>query len=296
LCFKIILANNLTNINTETIGFYLGPFINAPGRMGNSEVAINLMTCDDDKEVMELCQQVMEYNANRKMIEKEIMNNIKNMSIDSKGIFFADKLHEGVIGIISGKLKEKHGKPTCIMSIISNELVKGSMRAPDTFNVGEFIKSAISKGLINYGGGHNCAGGFSTSLEKLPQLQGFLEDSIIKEYDPCIRVFSILSLHAIDDNFMKTLESFSPFGPSNEQPIFLLTNCQISDVQVFSSVSSNHMSLSVGNMFTKFKCFVFNVDSNPLYVIKDMSTAHIVGYPYIFRKKIHIKIIDIIPN
>lgn len=289
-CFKIILINNLSNINTETIGFYLGPFINAPGRMGNSNSAISLMTTDDDKRVIELCQEVMEYNRLRKSIEKDIMSNIGTLANDAKSICLANRWHEGVIGIVSGKLKETYGKPTCIMSIIDDDLVKASMRAPDTFHVGNFIKEAIAKGIVNYGGGHNCAGGFTTSINKVKELADFLEQSVTQEYDHKIKVFSTLSLHAINDKFMQKLNSFGPFGPTNEHPAFLFLNCIISDVYIFG----NHMSVFLGNIFVKFKAFIFNIDNNPLYAIKNMTSVHVIGYPYMSGKNICMRILDLI--
>jgi single-stranded-DNA-specific exonuclease len=289
-CFKIILLNNLSNITTETIGFYLGPFINAPGRMGNSDSSIQLMTTDDEKQVIELCQQVIEYNRIRKSIEKEIMVSINNLKHDKKSIFLANKWHEGVIGIVSGKLKETHGKPTCIMSVISDDVIKGSMRAPETFHVGNFIKDAIVKGLVKYGGGHNCAGGFTTSHDKLSELSDFLESSVLVEYEPSIRVFSLLSLHAINDEFMKSLSDFGPYGPSHEHPLFMFPNCRISDIYLFN----NHMSVFISNMFIKFKSFVFNVDTNPLYAIKNLEYANVIGYPYMSGKQICMRVVDVI--
>ena len=146
------------------LGYILGPRINAGGRVGKCSHGANLLLNSDPKEVYRLATELNQYNNERKMLEKDLVEKILVKSQvnlkDPVLILEGKNWHEGIIGIVAARLKDKFNKPTIIISINGN-VGKASARSIIGFDIGSAIIAATQEKILLKGGGHKMAGGFN---------------------------------------------------------------------------------------------------------------------------------------
>ncbi|NBV93053.1 MAG: single-stranded-DNA-specific exonuclease RecJ, partial [Proteobacteria bacterium] len=193
--------------NTYHIGFLLGPRINAGGRIGQSDLGANLLTSEDPKKSYEIATTLDSLNKKRKTIEEDILNEaylLAEKENSNEIILVANKFwHEGLIGIIASRIKERFLKPTIVISS-TNNIAKGSCRSIFGFDIGLAILAAKQNGIVIKGGGHKMAAGFSIEENKISDLKSFLI-SKFKSSKPnfvqnnFIEIDGILSANAVNE-------------------------------------------------------------------------------------------------
>ena len=159
-----------------------------------------------------------------KKIDFEKIKNDNNDVI----VLYDKNMNEGLIGIIASRLKDHFNKPAIVLTK-SNNILKASARSTPNFNIGKYIKLCIDKKIIENGGGHNLAAGFTIKKENLDIFKTYIneifkEKKIIqnkKEY------ISELSLNAISKSFFNDLKILAPYGANNITPSFLIRNVLI---------------------------------------------------------------------
>lgn len=147
------------------LGFVLGPRINAGGRVGEASTGSRLLCATDDFQAAMLADRLDGFNALRKEIEAYVLLQAIEILEGTPqpypiAFVYGHDWHQGVIGIVAGKLKERYGLPAFVMSV-ENDEVKGSARSVPGLNIGALVMAAKEKGLLTKGGGHNMAAGFS---------------------------------------------------------------------------------------------------------------------------------------
>ena len=212
------------------IGFLLGPRINAGGRIGQSDLGANLLTTDDPKRSYEIATTLDSLNKKRKTIEDSILNEAYLLAEKENVndiIVVANKFwHEGLIGIIASRIKERFLKPTIVISS-TNKIAKGSCRSVFGFDIGLAILAAKQNGILIKGGGHKMAAGFSTEENKIDELKNFLI-SKFKSSKPnfvqnnFIEIDSILSANAVNEKTYEVVSKLGPFGSGNTEPKFIV--------------------------------------------------------------------------
>ena len=177
------ISNKKKKIELDDLGYFIAPIFNSAGRLDNANQIVELLTTTSKKKIIEISNYIYNLNIKRKSIEDRCFKslNLKNIS-KQKGIIFimAQDIHEGIIGIIAAKIKEKFGKP-CIVFTNSGEFVKGSARSTSTFNIGEHINRALQDKLIISGGGHNLAAGVSLLKSKIDLFKKYLNKFYAKK-------------------------------------------------------------------------------------------------------------------
>ena len=133
--------------------------------------------------------------------------------------------HEGVLGIIASKIKDKYNKPTIIISL-NKEIGKGSARSIVGFDIGTQIIKAVQLDILEKGGGHKMAGGFSIKKEKIPIFRDLLIKNFEKLYttsseDINLYLDSIIAPSALNEIFFEEINLLSPFGSGNLEPNFV---------------------------------------------------------------------------
>ena len=172
--------NNLKRkITIEDLGFLIGPIINAGGRLGYSNYAVELLSSDDQKIIKDKSIKLIKLNEKRKKIEQNILVQINFEKIKKENknviIYYNSNLNEGLIGIIASRLKDHFNKPAIVITK-SNNILKASARSTTTYNIGNLIKQLIDKKIIVSGGGHNMAAGFTVIKEKINLLDKFIQN------------------------------------------------------------------------------------------------------------------------
>ena len=209
------------------LGYVLGPRINACGRVGEASLGNKLLCSRDDFQAGQLADKLNEFNAQRKEIEAYVLLSAIEMlegTPQEYPIAFAagKDWHQGVVGIVAGKLKERYNVPAFVMSIEPDE-VKGSARSVPGVDLGALIIAAKEKGLLTKGGGHTMAAGFSLSEDKIEAFRRFAGEYV----RPVIEVDSALDLLGANTDFAAALELLEPFGAGNAEPKIVLEHVRI---------------------------------------------------------------------
>ena len=221
--------------NTYHIGYILGPKINAGGRVGQSSFGSELLTSDSPSKAFELANELDKFNKDRQLyeknliveVEKEAIKNIKDPVLVLSGKFW----HEGIIGIIASRIKEKFNKPTVLISLKDN-IGKGSSRSVIGFDIGSNIIKAVQMGLLTKGGGHKMAGGFSILDENIDKFKKFLIDSYLKlnldnRHLKNLYLDATIYPTALNEDFYNDIDSLSPFGSGNYEPNFVIEEMRL---------------------------------------------------------------------
>ncbi len=248
------------------LGFVLGPRINACGRVGDSSLGHKLLCCKDDFQASLLADKLNEFNAQRKDIESYVLLQaieILEGTPQAYPIAFAagKDWHQGVVGIVAGKLKERYNLPAFVMSIEADE-VKGSARSIPGVDLGALIIAAKEKGLLTKGGGHTMAAGFSLEESKLEEFKAFagqyVADKIGDEaITPVIELDGALDAAGATWNLAESLELLEPFGAGNAEPKLMLSRVRISRPGLIGSGHVRCVLVSSGGESVKavaFRC------------------------------------------
>lgn len=221
------------------LGFILGPRINAGGRVGESFLGARLLSTDHGEEAFNIAQQLDQYNQERRILEIEALDQaLLQVEPDCPSILVDHAhWHEGVIGIVAGRLKEKFHKPTAVIAWNQEGIGKASARSIPGFDFGRFIHKAHHLGFVLGGGGHAMAAGFSLTKEQLPMLKNFLSDELKRlsnEVDlrPILLCDGYFDLRSITMELMEEIKSLSPFGMGNPNPKFIFTDVMVQSYQL----------------------------------------------------------------
>ena len=224
-----------SNITTYHLGYVIGPRINAGGRVGKCSHGANLLLSKDSKETFKIATELESFNEERRLIESNMLKKIKNtISINSDDpviVLSGHNWHEGIIGIIASRLKEKYNKPTVIISV-EKGLGRASARSVLGFDIGTVIINAVQNKILKKGGGHKMAGGFTIDENKIEEFKDFLKKKFLK-IEKNLNKKNILlfdakiSPSALNENFFSEVNSLSPFGSGNPEPKFVVENLEL---------------------------------------------------------------------
>ncbi|MGZ3342374.1 MAG: single-stranded-DNA-specific exonuclease RecJ [Reyranella sp.] len=227
------------------LGFMLGPRVNAGGRVGQADLGARLLSSDDAHEVGALALRLDEFNAERRAIEREVLDQaigrIEGLyGPDRKGLPAAlvvesEGWHVGVIGIVASRLVERYGRPTFVIGM-DGELGKGSGRSVRGVDLGAAVIAARQSGLLVNGGGHAMAAGLTVARSVLPDLAKFLDERIAPQLGaaPLVRELGIdaaLAPGAATPELVGMIERAGPFGAGNALPRFALTSVRVNYAQ-----------------------------------------------------------------
>ena len=262
--------------STYHVGYLLGPRINAGGRVGKSSHGANLLLNNNPKEIFKIASELDQFNKERQLLEKDVLDKILNSLADDVNdpvlVISGKNFHEGVIGIVASRLKDKFNKPVIIISI-ENQIGKASARSIVGFDIGSAIISATQENILIKGGGHKMAGGFSIKLEKLETFKKFIfrrfkNVNIDLLKDKPLYIDSVISPTAINLEFYSKVNSLSPFGSGNPEPKFIIENVMPVNSKI---VKEKHIkSVLVGEEGSTIKAIAFNCFDNEIgsYLLK----------------------------
>jgi single-stranded-DNA-specific exonuclease len=238
------------------LGFLLGPRVNAGGRVGQADLGARLLASDDPHEVGALALRLDEFNAERRAIEREVL---EQAIARIEGLYGPDRAglpaalvvesegwHVGVIGIVASRLVERYGRPAFVIGM-DGALGKGSGRSVKGVDLGAAVIAARQVGLLVNGGGHAMAAGLTVARDSLPELARFLDQRIAPNLGeaPAVRELGIdaaLSPGAATRELVGLIEQAGPFGAGNALPRFALTSVRVGHAQ---PVGEGHVRCSL---------------------------------------------------
>ena len=253
-------------ITSESIGFQIGPRLNSAGRLETAELALNLLCTDSKTESASLVAKLEELNKSRRTEQRtatdEIIARIESASTKSPVIIEAGDWHEGILGIVAGRLVEKYHQPAFVLTKTTDDTLKGSGRSFGDFNLAEALNHA--KDTIINGGGHAGAAGVRLNQKDLQSFQDQInsyytslnlknqENYFATHPDITFTNASDFTLDLLDD--LKLLE---PYGAGNEEPIFSLQGASILQAKRMGD-KGQHLRLDLKTRDGKIiKCVAF---------------------------------------
>ena len=231
----MITLSNLEpgHISIDDIVFKIGPRINAAGRMESGRLAVELLKATDTRTAMLIGEKINENNNERKNIDREITQEALEMvqagaclAHENATIVYNPKWSKGVVGIVASRLVEAYYKPTVVLTK-SNGFVTGSARSIAGFDLYEAIENCAD--LLENFGGHVYAAGLTLKEENVQEfarrMDAFIAGKVTSEMlIPIVEVDAKLDFAQITPKFSRILKQFQPFGPGNNNPIFVTEN------------------------------------------------------------------------
>ena len=294
----------------ETLGYKLGPKINAAGRIGSSDIGVSLLISKDISKANELASKLYQLNEKRKKLTNNstleaigMVESEKNMIGKLPDFLFlvSENWNEGIIGILAGKIKEKYNRPCCVISLGQN-YSKGSARSIANIPIGEYFLEALDKKLLVKGGGHDLAAGLTIENNKIQMFKDFLISKVEHAFQKNelvseISVTSELSISALNSNLMDWIKKLGPWGQGNPIPKFLIKDVIIKKL-VFFGKEKQHLLVNVSDNSGEIDCKIFNINETAFSsVLEKNKSLHLLGNlvsnEWSNKNKVEFNLIDI---
>lgn len=247
---ELMRTAGVKKITSDAIGFQLGPRINAAGRIASAEVALKLLMTTSKTEAVKLAEELEQLNSERKNQQNAAVREVEKTGVGDEPVIVATgDWHEGVLGIIAGRLTEQYKRPAFVLVETEKGILKGSGRSFGDFNLAEALKACESE--IVAGGGHAGACGLKMLRDRL---EGF--KTAVNEYYrslglenqerflDCTEDLEVEKLADLNLELVNDLEKLEPFGPGNREPVFLLSGVRVADMRLMG-MEGQHLRLDI---------------------------------------------------
>lgn len=249
--------------STYTLGFVLGPRLNAAGRIDNAEAAMQLLLAEIPEAAWPLAQQLHDLNAARQALEKTIVAEALGQATVQleqtevlAPILHAPHWHPGVVGIVASRIKDKTGRPCFVLGTDDNGSLKGSGRSAAGLDLGAALQQAA--GTYKTGGGHAAAAGVTLQAEQLPAFREAINQALWAQLQArptaqlplpeqlagTLVLAASLSPAALAGEaglkLAEALQALAPFGMGNPDPIFWLPQVVVASVRPVGADSSHY--------------------------------------------------------
>lgn len=229
---ELMRLAGVKNLNSEAIGFQIGPRINAAGRMDTAERALELLMTDNRVQAAHMADGLENLNRERKTQQNAAVEEINKRGVgEAPVIVEKGDWHEGILGIIAGKLTEEYRRPAFVLAEVDGTL-KGSGRSFGDFNLADAL-NMCQKYIIG-GGGHAEACGVRLERDNFENFRNavnqYYRDLNLKEQERFLAVHEDLAVTDFADFSLELLEemkALEPYGMGNDEPIFLLPNVRV---------------------------------------------------------------------
>jgi single-stranded-DNA-specific exonuclease len=248
---------NPDNLTEEHISFSLAPRLNALGRLGDANPAVELLTTSDLGRARLLATQLENYNIQRQLLCSQVTQAAEaqlrsDPSLLERPILVLENpsWHGGVIGIVASRLVERYHKPAILFTTPSDKPASGSARSVDGINITAMI--AAQKDLLLNFGGHPMATGLALKQQNLPEFRRRLFKTMERDIDekeqvePGLRIDAWLNLTVLTPDLAITLEQLAPFGPGNEKLTLATHNLVLQSMRTIGR-NKEHLSLNVAD-------------------------------------------------
>jgi len=218
-------------IQISDLVFFVGPRINAAGRINTGRQSVQLLICEDEDKSLDIGKNINTHNDTRRELDKKATEEAINLVLANEEfkhrrsiVLYNPKWNKGIIGIVASRLVEEFYKPVIVITDSPDGLITGSARSIKEFNIYNGIDHCSD--LLEHFGGHKFAAGLSLRKENLEDFSEKFEQYVCQhiiddDYVPEIEVDMELDLADITNNFMSNLKRFAPFGPENMSPVFM---------------------------------------------------------------------------
>lgn len=279
---------DLEEIKAVDLSFRIVPYINAAGRMGSADIAVNLLLEKDEQRAEELAEILFENNEKRRTVQDDSLQRCEDIIekiVDAQPVLMleCDEVHEGIAGIVAGKLKDKYSKPVILLTQAEDGLLKATSRSFGKLHLHEFLNNFSD--MFERFGGHAGACGFSIKKENYDAFKQRLEKKAneIKTLNPEIfekeEVSDLeITIGEISEDLVDELEMLEPFGKDFEKPIFSLRADNLQGAKRIGSLQNHIRFFGVDELGRKLACIKFNADEEEMQDIESGKPSILFGY------------------
>lgn len=279
---ELMAKARVKTLTAESIGFQIGPRLNAAGRLKTADLSLNLLRAKTPTEAAYLADKLENLNTRRKTEQQSAMKEISSRGVsDDPVIIETGTWHEGILGIIAGRLVEEYQRPAFVLAELENGTFKGSGRSFGDFSLAKALDFA--KDAIIAGGGHAGAAGVRVDGKNLyvfrEKINEYYNSLHLPDQTHYLSVNADLDVENLSDlslDFIEELKTLEPFGPGNEEPIFRLQNIDILETRRMGS-EGQHLRLDVRDKSGKiFKLITFFAPEHWLTLTSEDSIAPLI--------------------
>lgn len=279
------------NVTAMSLGFGLGPRINAGGRIAESALGLKLLLSEDTQEARRLAEQLDGVNRNRQALESDILDQAMQQAQQQLDQGYAVLLlhnrgwHQGIVGIVAGKVKERFNRPVLVGAELEEGVIKGSGRSVEGLDLGTVIIRAVNQGLLKGGGGHAMAAGFVLEAEQAVSFHAFLNDELkaacFYPPQPDLKVDHVVSARGANLEVAEQLSLLEPFGHGNDEPLLAIPYMRVIRADRIGREGKTLRVYMESEDGARLKCILFRADETGLADIleqKERPLVHIAGW------------------
>jgi single-stranded-DNA-specific exonuclease len=240
-------------MNASSLGFSIGPRINASGRMGSAETALKVLTSQDPTESHQLAQELEEINKSRAELQNQIWDDVRDQVTRGieKGLYShavvvaSENWHEGVVGIVASKVTDHFKRPAIVLAIREDGIAKGSVRSYAGYNVLEALH--LTKDHLKGYGGHKFAAGLSLDQEGLEKFIVAYNEAMAgltpTKKEETYEIEGKFLIEEFNPKALEEIEKFAPYGVGNPEPLFAVA----ASVEEQRVLKGRHLKLKLGS-------------------------------------------------
>ena len=292
---KLKTENEIGKITTTSLGFKLGPCINAAGRLESASIGVELFLEEDENLADNYAKKLVELNEKRKNLTNEAYSRV-NSKIKENEYFnddiivvYDDEIHESIAGIVAGRIKDHYYKPTLVFSNAKEEgILKGSARSIEGYDI--ISKLRDFSNLFEKLGGHAMAAGFSIKKENLDTLRNELNKNselVLENFIEKVKIDCSLDFKLLNYNIVDELKLLEPYGKANPEPLFGTKDVEIKSISIIGK-NKNVIKLVLSQDSIEFSGIIF--DKYIAYLNEKFKTNDIISE----QNNIKDKFIDIL--
>lgn len=251
----IKLAVNKEQLSIGDLVFYIGPRINAAGRMKDAKTAVKMLIAEDEATADRFVSELQTQNEERRLVDQQITKDLKGIVEQHPSllnrktlVFYQENWHKGVVGIAASRAIELYYRPTIILTKGSDNTLVGSARSVRGFDVHAALEKC-SEHLIQFGG-HMYAAGMTLKLENLAAFREAFEsvgaETLTEELlTPKVYYDAELDVNDVNHRFYSIINKMAPFGPANMTPVFYAKGLKDDGTGKVIGKTAEHLKLNI---------------------------------------------------
>ncbi len=265
------IAGLKRGIDAQALGFALGPRLNAAGRLADADLGVRLLLADDRVTADALAERLDALNRERQAIERAVLaeaaEEAERQAAEGRPVLLvaSEAWHEGVVGIVAGRLRERLHRPAFVFSV-TDGVAKGSGRSVPGVHLGDAVRRAVEGGLARKGGGHALAAGVTADAAALGSLHAALCEACTDAPPPGpppLELAGLLTPEGADGSLADTVSRLGPFGVGNEEPVFAAAGALTHAARMGRDGATLGLTLA-GETGARLRAVMFRAEDGPL--------------------------------
>ncbi len=282
-----MMALKPATIDADNIAYVLVPHLNAAGRMRDASLCVEMLLSDDNRLIHNGAEELIRCNKERRMVQDEAYGkcvDIVEKHLKNRNFIMIKCLdaHEGITGIVAGKLKDRYKRPVAIVTPAAEGL-KGTGRSVSKLNLYDIMKE--QEEYLEKFGGHAAACGFTMSDDNFRELSSRLDEAVARMLEEDSSIFDEetnidmeLTLDQINLSLFNDVQLIGPFGHKNKKPVFVVKNVAVRDV-FYMGADKTHVRFNVFDIYGNYvRCVLFNRAQENKDIIKENNMITVTGY------------------